>query len=398
MLQFSTHLNTLARSIGTLVWKYSESPKIAVFIMITFALIVRSFVAFWDRSYWYSTDSFQYVLQAEMLLRGEWPSRMPNGYPLIIALFEYIFGESRDFSLIILNIVLSTFVVAFVFILVNQRTKNIRLSYLAALIASLWPTQLIWVRPLLTEVPATFFLCLGILLISFSKWSVGGLAIGLASLIRPTLTPVAVLVAFGLIVSGKWKQAAAVLCFSILVPISANLYAYEKVESLEGSGNLARVIYGARHGLYERAPKYEYQGETTGEILGQYITATLDSPLKFARKRLESLWELWGPWPDRLYGRGGKGPRDPIRNLVIGLRFPLFLLGLLGFFWRRDISGFYLICPVIVLTAVHAILHSWDRYNYPAIPFLIILSMDAVRHIYLHAQQRIWARRGRRGS
>jgi hypothetical protein len=107
-----------------------------------------------------------------------------------------------------------------------------------------------------------------------------------------------------------------------------------------------------------------------------YIAFAREHPARFAAQRAKSLWDLWGPWP----GSGDEArPRSVSRRLLIGLRFPLLLLGLVGLVLHcREPVAWLLVAPAIVVTAVHLPFFSEPRFTFVAEPGLIVLAVLAL--------------------
>ncbi len=373
---------------------YADNQNRLLWLLLAFALGSRILVA----TYWYEPVSQAYFEQARAILDGGWEGLWPNGLPLIIALCMWLFGAGADVAMLALNVAMSTAIVGLVFALARERTDNAYLALLAALLAAAWPTQLTYVRFLQTEVPATFFLCLGIFLVCRQRNIGGGLALGMASIIRPSLLPIALLLAGLFLFRRQYARVVVLLCASLALPAGTSAYShyvsgdsnlfyvpmYVSGDS-QASENLARTIFYGRMSLDDAS---EYHRTTAFEALTLLAQDFADDPMSFVQRRIENLWELWGPWPDRLQGRGGKGPRHWFWTLVLGLHFPLLLLALAGLGRKPDLYGIVLFVPALVLTGIHVLIFAIPRYAVPAEPFLFVLAAPLAGYAWLWWQKR----------
>ena len=345
---------------------------------ILIALSARLFIVFFEAESWWATDTYLYSEQAKQILSGNWPNAAPNGYPLLIAMLMKLFGDSWDLPAILLNIIFSVVVVGLVFLLSLDRSGSKHVAFFAALIAALWPAQLIWVRVLYTEVPATFFLCCAVYLFWRRQDFVGGIFLAAAFLIRPTLLPIVVVIGFALLLTNEKKRIVAIIAIPLLLVFGLQTIKSTPVEGNSGSF-LAKNIMLSNFSITENSREnFEYNGETVRQAIGIYFGKLIDDPLSFAALRFGHFWELWGAWPDRINGRKDGTPRSIVRNAILGLQFPLFILGVWGFLRKPDDLGLFLVGPALVITVIHTALFALPRYNYPTVPFMIVLAADSL--------------------
>lgn len=342
------------------------------------AAAARFFFIFYEATNWWATDTYLYADQAREILNGNWPSAAPNGYPLLIAGLMTLFGDSWDLAGVLLNMLFSLVVVALVYRLSLERSQSHWIAFLAALLAAVWPSQLVWVRVLYTEVPATFFLCCGLFLHWRRHDVLGGLFLGAAFLIRPTLAPIAGVIGLVLLLTGEKRRALAVLAIPLLCVFAAQMMKSTPIAGNDGSFLAKNIILSNYSITEESRSNFEYRGESVPEAIGMYFNNMIENPAHFAALRFGHFWELWGAWPDRLDGRSDGTPRSAIRNAILGLQFPLFILGVWAFFRRLDYLAFVLIVPALVITFIHTALFALPRYNYPAVPFMIVLAADSI--------------------
>ena len=115
-------------------------------------------------------------------------------------------------------------------------------------------------------------------------------------------------------------------------------------------------------------------------------------PIDFFILRLSSFWELWGPWPN-----DAEGIRGMFSRIIIGLRFPLLVLAILGFIIsfrdeqlkseRKNIFNL-LIIPVIFISLVYVMFFSTPRFSFCMEPFVILLASNTLYTIYKFIYQK----------
>lgn len=359
--------------------------------IISVSFIVRLYISFIGDPFLYSGDSYSYVREAEAILAGNWSTRLPKGYPFIIAVFSVIFGDLRDPALIVLNAVMWSGSAVIAFYLVRHRTGGEAWALLAALIVSFWPTHFIWTRSIMSEIPAAFLLASGTALIWFRHHVCGALAIGFCVIVRPSLLPAVPLMSAVLLFRDGWKRAAMVLIVAILPQVAVSLIGSAKSPDYHSSHTAEAILLSDVH--RKDRSTFVYKGESTGEAVEKYLNNVISDPVRYFSLRAHFLNMLWGPWPERNLGLGGKGPTSVKNNLLIGLQFPLIMLALLSFFYRRDLFGLFLLCPALALTVVHVLLFSTSRYNMTVIPLVSVLAADGLFILYA-----IVVRRSGRGA
>lgn len=356
----------------------SGGPILKIIIL---ALAARFFVAFGTNLPWFSTDSVNYISQAKALLQGEYQYYFPNGYPLIISFFILISSLfPYHVGLILLNIIMSTVSIILIYSISAKyfgETSNYPLF--AALVAAFYPNQLNYVRFILTEVPATFFLILSLYLFTKEKNCLAGLSAGFAAAIRTTLLPVAVLFSLFLIYKRKLREGLLVLFFS-LIPISVFLvYGYFKTGNFTLYIDTPKVFYISL-GLHEVPIDF-----TNG--LNEYFSYMFSHPINFVYDRISSLWNMWGFLPSASEGLRG----NIFFRMLLALRFPLILLAFYGFIkTRKNIISVYLIMPAFIITLIHALIITSaneayianPRYIFPTEPFLIVLALIGLESLF----------------
>jgi hypothetical protein len=336
--------------------------------VILIALICRILTCYSGLS-WYNTDTQYYFESAEAIYAGHPISTAyPNGYPIEIALLRFIFNPSLlPSALIWLNIILST---CTVWLTVKIAERLTRWAWLAGLIVAFWPNQLNYTRQILTEVPTAFLLTFGIFLLLRKRYFVAGFILYLAALFRPTLLPL-VLCYVLLMLVFKHPPKQILNCF---LGFLLGLFIYQtlifggivgRTDNLNSNLTLAVSSYSSNL-------SFDEAGADHSHALQNYVSFAVHHPMTFTLQRLDSLWELWGPWPSE---------RGVFTRLLIGLRFPLLILGIIGFYRKRDFEAWTLFLPVLLITIVHTIFFSTPRYTFVVEPLLIVLATAATRSL-----------------
>src|SRR5665213_528458 len=164
----------------------------SVWTAIGLGAVTRVIFAFFYIS-WHTSDADQYFAQAEAILQGRWLNYLPNGYPLLIAALQRVVGQvAIERSLLVLNIVLSTAIVWHVAVLARRIAPSSAHAAMvpgATLAIAFWPNQLVQLRNFGSDIPAAYFLSLGIVCLAANRRVLSGLAIGAAIACRPSIAP-----------------------------------------------------------------------------------------------------------------------------------------------------------------------------------------------------------------
>jgi len=350
-----------------------------IYILII-AAIVRFYIAFCTGLPWISIDSVNYINQAKVLLSGGYTYYFPNGYPVIIALFILISPiVPLKIGLIIFNIFISLFSLVLVYLIAEKYFKeNTFYPLLIITLLAFYPNQINYVRFILTEVPATFFLILSLYLFTINKNRVSAVSAGVAATIRTTLLPVAFLFSIYLFYCKRFKEGILFLFFSI-IPISVFLiYGYLKTGNFTLYIDVPKVFYISL-GL-EKVPGDFWTG------ISIYLRYLIEHPFNFVIHRIVSLWDLWGFLPASTNGLRA----TLFFKILIALRFPLLLFAIYGFLKsKKNYMTIFLIIPFMTITFIHAIIItsanenfiSNPRYLFPVEPFMIILAVSGIQSL-----------------
>lgn len=362
--------------------KLINNRLLLLIIILAFAL--RFYVCFGTGLPWFSVDSINYINQAKALLNGDYQYYFPNGYPLLISFFVLISSiVPLHIGLIFLNICLSAVAVVLVYyITVKFLTDNKYLPLITTGIAAFYPNQLNYVRLILSEVPATFFLILSLYLFMNGRIKSAGLSIGFTSTIRTTLLPISFLFAAYLFFKRKTREAILFLTFSIVPMFVFLIYGYYKTGEFTLFIDTPKLFYISL-GL-DAVPEDFWTG------LKNYFGYLIAHPLDFIYDRIISLWDMWGFLPD-----ASDGLRSNILfRMLIAIRFPLLLLAIYGFIKScKNYIAVYLILPALTITFIHAFIITSaneayianPRYIFPTEPFLIVLAVIGLNNLLNNA-------------
>jgi hypothetical protein len=351
-----------------------SSPKPADFyiknISLLFLLIVAFFVRIIAATYTgmphYTIDSQNYIWQAEILKKGGYNNYFPNGYPLIILIVSFI--SPLESGLLLLNIVLSVFTILIIYLIAEKLTGNFYTALLCAIALTFYPTQVNYVHYILTEVPVTFFLALAVYLFQKEKLVYSGLALGFAIIIRTTLIFVPFFFLLYLFFNNKRREGIIWFLSFLIIPFLLMLYGY----IVSGNFTLGRNF---THNIYVTINEHYNESFTKTQGVTAYFNYLISSPVQFLTDRAQSFWNLWGFLPS-----AADGFRDHfIYRVLVGLRFPVLILGIYGYI-KSDSKRIpiLLLLPAISITLIHTMFFSNSRFTVPAEPFLIILAVTGV--------------------
>jgi hypothetical protein len=352
----------------------------AVLILLGFAFALRAGLA---ASGWipaYSSDSATYIIMADAILDGAPMSFFPNGLPLLLASIAHLTGEIEPRPVwLLMYVAMSTGIVGAVYLIGRHWMTAIAALFTATVVA-VWPTQLYYACQVLSEVPATFFLALGIWCALIRRSLVGGILLGAAVMVRDSLLPaVLLLAAAGMTQSDRRRDVALMLvAVAVVQIIDRGLQWLGLIGPPDhlGLNLLLAVTTFSTDGMPSAPPGVT--PEQLARPVSAYLRFALEHPATFIAQRLASFYELWGPWPN---AGDADTPRGVLARLVIGLRFPLLVVALAGL-WigRRKAETWMVAAPLVALTAVHiAFFSASPRFTVPMEPAAIVLAAVAVQ-------------------
>ena len=342
---------------------------------ITLALLVRVYASFFAGKEWFSTDTFEYFSLADAILARRPFSYTPNGYPLLIAVVKLAAKPSWVPAILIcVNIVSSATVVILVMRIAEAVHPSPIVRYSAGLLCALLPSQINYVRYLYSEAPATVVFVGGIALLLVERHTTAGFLLYVSNLFRSTLGPVIPLACICVIAFRRTWRAAILLAAGGLVGVML-YWPLEVTGIVHPPGNFAANVLLA---IGEDAEAWSLSGgddlSRSVTVISRYIAFARDHPREFVRQRLTAAWNLWGPWPPA-GDTPGRRPRSTATRLMIGLRFPLLILAIVGFVRsRRLFPAWICAVPIAVISVTHFLLYAEARYTYPVEPLAVVLA------------------------
>ena len=349
-----------------------------VFVTIVLALAVRIILPLYFAGTWLTTDSKNYILQANDLIGGKFGLYFPNGYPAIIAAATLLFGNAyRDLSLIILNIVLSTTSVILFWLLVKKYFGANKFALTALILFAFYPNQLNYVRFILTEVPSLFFLILSFYFLSRKELIIASVIIGIAATIKTSLLAVILIFLIYLLYKKHFADGLKYLAFALIPLLMMMIYGF----IITGKFTLG---YSGVHNFYITVDQSGLKSTNLTDGINYYLNFAITQPAKFIIERIYSLWEFWGFLP-----AANEGLRENLFfRLLVGIRFPLLLLAVYGFIkTNKDVVVIFSAVVIISITLVHLVFYSIPRYNYVVEPFLIFLGVLGLKEFFLRSDK-----------
>ncbi len=216
----------------------------------------------------------------------------------------------------------------------------------------------------MSEVPSAFFLTLGTYILLKRNPLPAGTLLFFAGMLRMVLAPVTVLVAMLCLLVRDRRKDALVLIAVFACGCTAE-YALEVVGIVQGPSNIDLNLLLAITDMNAPDTQLSLNGfsdEEKAHPRSTYLNFAVAHTRDFIARRLSALYDLWGPWP----GEGAMdSPRSILARLVIGLRFPLLLLALVGLWSRRNsLESWIIATPLLVVTMIHVAFYSGQpRYT-----------------------------------
>ncbi|MDP2364740.1 MAG: hypothetical protein Q8M94_13355, partial [Ignavibacteria bacterium] len=225
------------------------------------------------------------------------------------------------------------------------------------------PNQLNYVRFILTEIPALFFLLLSFYFLSRDNYPVAAISIGIAVTIKTALLPAVLLFVFYLLY--KKNLSSGLKYFRIVLVPLLLMMIYGFI--ITGKFTLG---YSSVHNFYLTVDQSGKQSTNILDAIAYYLNYAISHPSKFILERINSLWEFWGFLPS-----ANEGLRENLLfRLLIGIRFPLFLLASYGFIkTKKDIVVVFSAIVIVSATLLHMVFYSIPRYNFVLEQIMIFL-------------------------
>ena len=360
----------------------------------------------------YDTFALNIVQHGTYGWRAGLPSAYwPVGTSAIYALFFSIFGHTY-WPITIFNILVGTGLVA-VTMLLGKKLFSAKVGYIAGTILAIWPSQVMYVTVLASELPFTFLTVTGLLLWLGEKLTLTttvaiGILLAAASYVRPLalLLPL-VFAAIEIVRHRQWVQQvrrALVVCLVMIALITPwtvrNYLAFGEFVLISTNGPVTLWMgnHAGTDGTYSKLPDWtgtmsEYErAQALGKVARDYI---IDHPVEFIVRSLTKLakvhinetiavhWNKKG-----IEETFGSTTIFPFKLLTQGYwMLALFTAIAGGFLLFRQLGMIqWTFHPAIALwgyfALVHAIILSQDRYHFPSIPYITILSAYALTILF----------------
>lgn len=352
-----------------------RSARLLIASIAVVALAIRAWVAFGSGANWNNSDTVDYFGMADAIVTGRPYSYFPNGYPLLIAATKVLMRpDAIAPSLIALNVLLSSLAVLLIGLL-GVAAFSPAVGVGAAVLLAGWPNQINYARQLVSDSCATFLVVAAIYSVVRRRDLAAGALSSAAIMMRSSLAPVVPLVAAWLWMRRRRGTGAFVL--GALLIAGAD-FGMSRAGVIAPPANLGINLLLATRLPPESGRIYSQQQFTGDELahpVATYLEQVRQSPLQFVKLRARSLWDLWGPWPDR---GGAEHPRSIVTRLIIGLRFALIVLAIWALLCGTTVPEAWLMAvPIVAVTAVHTLFFSDPRYTLPAEPFALLLTARA---------------------
>lgn len=318
------------------------------------------------------------------------------GYPLLLAL---LFQFSRSTMFIALCQAILGAATCVVLGYAARHLGGKRAAWATGLIAACYPELIYWTGFVITETLYVFVIALSLLALARlleaptgSRALITGLLFGAATLVRPVILGLAiVLIVWGLLLP-RWRRAAAVGAAGLAVALAPWVVRNElALHTLTVSTQSGMILYegdsphtNAGSGGYLSAgdfkPLHLRPGLSEVQINDAYQSAALrwmrDHPVQVLARVPHKLWNMWRP----TYAGS-----STLNKLVTYSTYPLLLL--LGFCGlvlarRRGPLGWVLIAFVVYHLVFHALVFGTIRYRLPIEAVLTITAGMAVSHLW----------------
>jgi len=355
--------------------------KLILAIILIVGFLLRVFVSFFTWLPNMHLDSFEYYKQADTLLAGGYTNYFPNGYPLIMAIAKLIAGTHSTEFLLWTNIAFSTLSIWFAYDIGTRVFSSQATGLVAAALLAVFPSQLNYVRSLMTEVPTAFFLLGGYFFYYRKRSLLSGLFFAMAIFIRTNIAPIPILLLLIKALRDKklpWRMLAG----NFLPLLAIAFYCYARTGEFAIAGNnQINILYAVTakgdnidFSLNRKHPDIN----TSGKAAKWYLDHMIADPMGFIGQKWANYWELWGFFPSSAEGTRGLGSR-----LLLGAgNVVMVVFGFTGWWLhRRSLASNLLMLPFVIVTMIHIVLFALKRYTYPVEPFMILLAASALVNI-----------------
>ncbi|RYG44692.1 MAG: hypothetical protein EOO01_19025, partial [Chitinophagaceae bacterium] len=275
----------------------SNRKNVLLLIILAFAALARVYVSFFTSLPSMHRDSADYFKQAEAILQGDYINYFPNGYPLIIAITDWLPGNFTPNWMLWLNILMAVATLYFVYCICKILFRNDWIALLALAILAVLPTQINLVRWLTSEVAVTFFLAAAYLLYLRKKFIFSGICFAMATFIRTEMIFIAVLIIIYELFQYKrlnFRLSLAVIFPLLLVGLWCKKETGEFAISGHGRVNIMYAITASGSDIdWEYIDKHP-EIKTEKQAVDAYFDHAKENPAQFAKQKANNLWEMWG--------------------------------------------------------------------------------------------------------
>ncbi len=400
----------------------NRNSTVILFAILLIALVLRLMAVGWwearlgDRDFEFG-DSESYWHLAERISKSE-PYQFGSGrakvfrtpgYPIILSAIFLTSENPSPTSARILNSFFGTLTCLLIFLL-GRKLFDVRTGLIAAAICAVYPGAIGMSVFVLSEGPFCPVAVLNILFWVYAYESnnrktiillasLGGLAAGLAILIRPSwLLFVPFSGACMLVLDRRRQQTIAITLLSLIVICAAmspwwvrnyqvtghfivttlqtgpSLYDGLNPHNQTGRSDMSkmpqlRADFETRNGAFD---EYEFNREVTSTT----IDFARNNPERVVSLAGKKIVRVWNPWPN------AQQMNSALFKFITALGYvPILILGLWGAVRHLTPASkqlkttcWLLMMPAIYFTALHSIFVGSIRYRQPAMLFLVILA------------------------
>jgi len=338
-------------------------------------------------------------------------SYWPVGTSAIYAFLYSLFGHTY-WPIVVFNIAIGVATIALTMHLTRQLFNN-RVAIITGLLIAIWPSQIMYVTVLASELPFTFFTLAALIVWLHDEHSIitrallSGFLIAAAIYIRPLALLLPFVFAIICIARNEklFNQLKLLLStFAVITllvfPWSArntNLWGEFVLMSTNGPVVLWMGNNPNTDGTYTKLPEWTKslneveRANQLGKLAKDHITS---EPIEFVTRSVfkvikvhirETIAVHWNT--EGIKKIFGQSSILPLKIITQGYWVFIILTAIAGgFLLYKDMKPYTFIAhPVIIIWAYYASLNgiilAQDRYHFPSVPFIAILSSLLISHV-----------------
>lgn len=343
--------------------------------IILFAAILRIWVIYFSGQTWFSFDSYRYLEMADAILAGKPLHSYPNGYPLLIAILKFIIPENLlPLALVTINLICQlTMLIIFEKILIRYKVNKL-LILLTVLLITVYPNQIDWTRKILTETISTCLIIITIYFYTTKRHILTGIFGYIISTFRVVMLLFIPTLLLFIIFQKERSVTIKIICgFVIGIVLFLSLEFLGIIAPAEN--NTINLLLSTKRtmGVDDNYKPADFSEIELTHPFQTYINYAINNPYEFIKKRIAAFWHLWG------LGITTK-QNTWYWNMLFLIRFPLFIVSCLVFFYRKKFAEFkdlieILFIPILLITIFHTLLFSGYRFTNNAEPSIIFLTV-----------------------